>query len=130
MSPSLLIVQTFNAETAQVRASRKIRRTSAPTASGPATSEPARVYFDLAIDVAAREVARGGDPLVLTRVEFDLLAALAERPGVVLTREQLGGLVFGIGMIAEKAPRHRPDQPAIFFQAAIYGRWVPCGNAI
>ena len=72
-----------------------LRRTSAPMASGPATSEPARAYFDLAIDVAAREVARDGDPLALTRVEFDLLAALAERPGVVLTREQLGGLVFG-----------------------------------
>jgi two-component system OmpR family response regulator len=28
-------------------------------------------------------------------VEFDLLAALTERPGIVLTREQLGERVFG-----------------------------------
>jgi DNA-binding response OmpR family regulator len=77
-----------------------LRRTSGAgqgTPSGaPAADRAApRPFFDLAIDAAAREVTRDGDPLVLTRVEFDLLAALAERPGVVLSREQLGELVFG-----------------------------------
>jgi DNA-binding response OmpR family regulator len=52
-------------------------------------------WFDLSIDPAAREVRRAGEPIDLTRVEFDLLAGLADRPGVVLTREQLGEIVFG-----------------------------------
>ena len=52
-------------------------------------------WFDLSIDPAAREVVRAGEAIDLTRVEFDLLAGLADRPGVVLTREQLGEIVFG-----------------------------------
>src|SRR4051812_44654906 len=41
------------------------------------------------VDRAARRVRRGGDPVHLTPTEFDLLARLAQRPGAVLTREQL-----------------------------------------
>jgi two-component system, OmpR family, alkaline phosphatase synthesis response regulator PhoP len=51
--------------------------------------------FDLRIDPDAREALRDGDPLELTRVEFDLLVALAAHPGIVLSREQLGDAVFG-----------------------------------
>ena len=51
--------------------------------------------FDLTVDLAGREVRRGGLSVPLTRVELDLLATLAARPGVVLSREQLGEAVFG-----------------------------------
>lgn len=44
---------------------------------------------DLAIDVFAREVHVGGTPVALTRIEFDLLVALARHPRRVLTRDQL-----------------------------------------
>ncbi len=50
---------------------------------------------DLVIDRPAREVRRGAGPVDLTRTEFDLLVALAERPQQVWTREQLGEAVFG-----------------------------------
>ena len=60
-----------------------------------ATDAGSHGWFDLSIDPAAREVTRAGEAIDLTRVEFDLLAGLADRPGVVLTREQLGELVFG-----------------------------------
>jgi len=33
------------------------------------------------IDTERREVRRDGEPVSLTRTEFDLLAALASRPG-------------------------------------------------
>jgi DNA-binding response OmpR family regulator len=87
-----------------------LRRTAARPATAPAAppaqpapTEPsawaeasaAQAFVDLAIDPEAREVRRGGARIDLTRVEFDLLAALAARPGVVLTREQLGERVFG-----------------------------------
>jgi DNA-binding response OmpR family regulator len=62
---------------------------------GAASLEPRRTFLDLVIDAGAREVRRDGSLLGLTRVEFDLLAALTERPGIVLTREQLGERVFG-----------------------------------
>ena len=54
-----------------------------------------RSFLDLTIDPDAREVARHDEPIALTRVEFDLLAALTERPGVVLSRGQLGERIFG-----------------------------------
>jgi two-component system alkaline phosphatase synthesis response regulator PhoP len=52
------------------------------------------------IDAGARIVSVDGQPVELTAIEFDLLKALAENRGRVLTREQLlekvwGGSYFG-----------------------------------
>ena len=52
-------------------------------------------FFDLTIDMDRREVTRRGAAVPLTRTELDLLAALAEQPGRVWTREQIGERVFG-----------------------------------
>ena len=46
-------------------------------------------YGDLEIDGDRREAWIRGDPVRLTRKEFDLLYHLASRPGVALTRTQL-----------------------------------------
>jgi DNA-binding response OmpR family regulator len=50
---------------------------------------------DLAIDPLAREVSRDGRPIALTRLEFDLLDALSERPNVAFSRRQLLERVWG-----------------------------------
>lgn len=50
---------------------------------------------DLAIDIVEHIVARGGKEIPLTRLEFDLLVALAKEPGRVFTREALLGEVWG-----------------------------------
>ena len=84
------ITKPFEPRELVARIGAVLRRAAAPA---PATS--ARGYFDLVMDGPAREVTRGGASIGLTRVEFDLFAALTERPGVVLTREQLGELIFG-----------------------------------
>jgi two-component system response regulator MtrA len=44
---------------------------------------------ELAIDLAGRSVRVADAPVELTRVEFDLLAALARRPGAAITRAWL-----------------------------------------
>lgn len=75
---------------------RRVTPGGAAAAGGLAPSgAPTTRWLDLDIDPAAREVRRAGVALPLTRAEFDLLAAFAERPGVALTREQLGERVFG-----------------------------------
>jgi two-component system alkaline phosphatase synthesis response regulator PhoP len=51
---------------------------------------------DLEIDVHGYRVVRGGEPLQLTRTEFDLLAILAQHPGQAFTREQLLDRLHGI----------------------------------
>ena len=50
---------------------------------------------DLAIDVAAHQVLRAGKQISLTRLEFDLLVALAKEPGRVFSRDALLSEVWG-----------------------------------
>jgi DNA-binding response OmpR family regulator len=58
-------------------------------ATGEAAAGPARRLGDLVVDPAAREVHLKGRPVDLTRLEFDLLEALSERPRMVLSRRAL-----------------------------------------
>jgi two-component system OmpR family response regulator len=53
-----------------------------------AVAETVRIG-DISIEVAARAVRVGGTPVELTGIEFDLLLALARRPGRVVPRETL-----------------------------------------
>jgi len=59
--------------------------------SATAAGEPARVVTagDLEIDGPKRELRRGGEPVRLTRKEFDLLYLLASNPGRASTRSEL-----------------------------------------
>ena len=68
-----------------------LRRTRAP-----ATERGSALHFGrLAIDPGARSVRVGGEERILTAYQFDLLLAMAERAGRVLTREQLLDTVKG-----------------------------------
>jgi len=60
----------------------------------PTQSEILRVA-DLVINVASREVSRGGRPVELTAREFDLLEFLARNVGRVVTKEQIFDRVWG-----------------------------------
>lgn len=61
----------------------------------PADPRRAIVLGDLTIDRARRAAFWADAPLALTRLEFDLLVALAERPGEVLTKDDLLRRVWG-----------------------------------
>ncbi|WP_460853018.1 MtrAB system response regulator MtrA [Nocardioides montaniterrae] len=50
---------------------------------------------DVVIDVAGHQVTRGGAPLALTPLEFDLLVCLARKPWQVFTRQVLLEEVWG-----------------------------------
>ncbi len=50
---------------------------------------------DLSIDFNAHEVGRAGKVIALTRLEFDLLVALAREPGRVFSRDALLSEVWG-----------------------------------
>ena len=50
---------------------------------------------DLKIDVQAHQLLRAGKQIQLTRLEFDLLVALAREPGRVFTRDALLSEVWG-----------------------------------
>jgi len=76
---------------ARIRA--MLRRPRAATTG--ATVVPPRQLGELTVHPATREVHLGGQPVELTRLEFDLLDALSERPRVVLSRRQLLERVWG-----------------------------------
>jgi two-component system response regulator PrrA len=60
----------------------------------PAATGPVRAA-GLEIDPRTREARIGGEPLTLTRREFELLEVLARNSGLVLTRDQLLDRVWG-----------------------------------
>lgn len=71
------------------------------TAVPPVDREPERVMGDLVIDVDAREVHVSGQPVDLTRTEFDLLAVLSARPHVAFSRRQLLDDVWDPGWVGD-----------------------------
>jgi len=76
-----------------------LRRTETPTAVA-AQEEPIWLG-DLTLDPLAHTVTLAGQPLELTRREFDLLHALALRPGQVLSTQDLLSEVWGAEYVGE-----------------------------
>lgn len=83
------IPKTFSTRELLARLRAVLRRSVATaSASGVAAPSP-RSLGPLWMDPAARTATLDDAPLVLTKIEFDLLLALVEAPGRVRTREQL-----------------------------------------
>ena len=56
---------------------------------------------DLLVDPRRRTVSRAGEPVELTVLEFDLLAAIAREPGMVFARQQLLDAVWGLDFFGD-----------------------------
>ena len=82
------IVKPFKPKELVARIRARVRRHDDSTSTNLAIG-------DLIIDVNAHTVTRGGLPLALTPLEFDLLVCLAKKPGQVFTREVLLQEVWG-----------------------------------
>jgi len=79
---------------ARVRAMLRRPRTGAVTAAP-------RRFGELEIDPAAREVRVGGEPVELTKLEFDLLDVLSAEPRVAFSRAQLLERIWGPGWFGD-----------------------------
>ena len=77
------VVKPFGADQVSARVRAVLRRGGAT-----ASYEPV-VVGDLVIDERSRTVTLAGEPVELARKEFDLLLALAQRPGEVVTKREL-----------------------------------------
>lgn len=83
------VVKPFSPREVTARVRSVLRRT-APTT----TIELAR-FGDVAVDLARHEVHRGGEPVDLTRLEFELLTYFIRNPSQVLDRDRLLSAVWG-----------------------------------
>lgn len=91
------LVKPFELDELFARIRALLRRSSyaaAVGAGGPA-DEDALTFADLRMDLATREVTRGGRQVELTRTEFTLLEMFLAHPRQVLTREQILKAVWG-----------------------------------
>ena len=82
------VIKPFKPKELVARVRARLRRADEPKPETLAIG-------DLTIDVAGHSVKRGGEPIALTPLEFDLLVALARKPWQVFTREVLLEQVWG-----------------------------------
>ena len=81
------VVKPFSAREVIARIRAVLRRTAAAPPSTP--SGEAVELGDLRLDAARRTASLSGQPLELSRKEFDLLRLLVDNAGTVVTRERL-----------------------------------------
>ncbi len=90
------VTKPFSPRELTARVKAALRRIQA----GPSAENKVLAFRHLRMDTGARRVTVDDRPVELTAIEFDLLKALAESHGMVLSREQLlhkvwGGEYFG-----------------------------------
>ena len=94
------LVKPFNEEELLLRVEALLKR--ARRAAPPFSTEVAKMSVgDLSIDLLRHEVRIGDKRIELTPKEFGILAALAEHPGEVFSREDLVGKVWEEGYTAD-----------------------------
>ncbi|MEO3846388.1 response regulator transcription factor [Streptomyces sp. B8F3] len=89
------LVKPFELDELFARIRALLRRRAYAEGGEPPDTAETLEFGDLRMDLAAREVTRGGRPVELTRTEFTLLELFLHHPRQVLTREQILKAVWG-----------------------------------
>ncbi|HRO93997.1 response regulator transcription factor [Citricoccus sp.] len=99
------MTKPFSARELVARVQARLRRLHHldPAPAPPASSDTAVVQVGaLVVDRPGRRVCVDGEPVEVTRIEFDLLLALLEHPGQVLSRRQLVQLIWNTQWVGEE----------------------------
>lgn len=88
------VTKPFSIRELLARVRALLRRTQPPQAAKAAIDR--LTVENVTIDFRKYEARRAGKPLDMTRREFQLLQALASRPGEVVTRDELLDRVWGL----------------------------------
>jgi DNA-binding response OmpR family regulator len=85
------LVKPFGADELMARIRAVFRRTTA----GP-SRRTRYVHGNLELDDETQKVTVGGEPVPLSRREYEILRMLLERPGDVVTRDELARSLWGL----------------------------------
>ena len=94
------MTKPFSPRVLMARVQAMLRRPRQPEQPADAL-EGARTFGALVIDPLGRDVWLDGEPLSLTRTEFDLLAHLVSNPGVVVARDDLMRAVWASDFVPD-----------------------------
>lgn len=83
------ITKPFSNRELVARVQTVLRRPRRPVPATEADTEPPRVFGSLQIDAGGREVWLNGEPVHLTRTEFDILDVVSSLPKLALSRRQI-----------------------------------------
>ncbi len=92
------LVKPFSLRELVARIQALLRR---PRGAANAGGEPLRAG-ELAVDPRRRSVLLRGAPVLLTVIEFDMLASLIREPGIVFTRQQLLDRAWGVDFVGDE----------------------------
>jgi DNA-binding response OmpR family regulator len=95
------ITKPFSARELMARVQAVLRRPRTHPGTTPHLEEPPRVFGDLRVDTAGREVRVAGKLIDLTPTEFDILATLTARPKLAFSRQQILDEVWGESWIGD-----------------------------
>ncbi len=97
------LTKPFSPRELMARIQAMLRRPRASQAGGPhdTTPEISRRFGPLTVDPVGRDVWLDGEPVALTRTEFDLLATLSGRPQMAFSRAQLIEAVWGATWVGD-----------------------------
>lgn len=99
------LTKPFSPRELMARVQAILRRPRSPRPNGALADggpDAWRTFGALSIDVDGREVRLGGQPVALTRTEFDVLSALSARPHMAFTRRQLIDQVWGPAWVGDE----------------------------
>lgn len=83
------ITKPFSIRELVARVQTVLRRPRRPAAQPEAALEPHRIFGALVVDAMGRDVSVAGQPINLTRTEFDILDVISAQPKVALSRRQI-----------------------------------------
>ncbi|HEX2905206.1 MAG TPA: response regulator transcription factor [Jatrophihabitans sp.] len=96
------MTKPFSPRELVARVHAMLRRPRRSTGTTGAIEASARHFGALLVDPAGREASVDGEPVPLTRTEFDLLATLSARPTVAFTRGMLIDAVWGDNWVGDE----------------------------
>lgn len=96
------VTKPFSPRELVARIRAMLRRPRAGPFSADKSPGPVLHVGDMVVDINAREVRVAGEAVQLTRTEFDVLAALAERPSHVMSRAALLEALWGGAWVGDE----------------------------